>query len=424
MSYEIERTAPCRIGLTATVDVEEVARERERVVAGWVKAAHIDGFRKGKAPRSLVERRFAPHIREELEERLTRQVWDEMRRSEKLRPASALGVREAALQDDGGFRMKGEFDIYPSVELPPLDGFTPPAFELEPDADEIAKTMDGLRERQAAWEPVENDPAATGLLVEAEVHGEFPDGDGEPFHEERSLFQLGEGEVYPEIEAAVTGHRPGEEVRAERTIGEEGGKERQGKRTAYRIRIKSLRRKRLPDLDDAFAQSVGVATGIEALRERVREGLRDGKKQRRRDVWRGALVRHLAGEKPLPLPEQLVAEETRDEVVKFAHSLAQRGLDPERAEVDWKKLEGELRGRVEERLRAELLLDALADQLGIAVSAADVDHEIEQEARRLNTPFAELKGNLAKSGGLERVGAILRRERAADAVLGPHEKGA
>jgi len=282
MSYEIERTAPCRIGLTATVGADEVVKERERVVASWVKGARIDGFRKGKAPRALVERRFAPSIREELEERLTRQVWDEVRSSEKLRPASALGVREAGLQDDGGFRMKGEFDVFPTVELPPLEGFAPPPFDTTPSPEEVAAALDQLRERQGAWEPVEQEPSAAGMLVEAEVHGEFPDGDGEPFHEERSLFRLGEGEVYPEIEAAVTGRRVGEEVRAERTIGEEGGKERQGKRTAYRILVKSLRRKRLPELDDAFAESIGAGAGLAELRERVGQGLRTAKIERRR----------------------------------------------------------------------------------------------------------------------------------------------
>jgi len=119
-----------------------------------------------------------------------------------------------------------------------------------------------------------------------------------------------------------------------------------------------------------------------------------------------------------------VVEDTREEVIKFAQTLAQRGVNPERAELDWNKLEAELRGRVEARLRSELLLDALADQLGISVSPSDVDHEVEQQARRLGTPFAELRGNLAKAGGLERVGAILRRERAVDTALGPHEKGA
>jgi trigger factor len=418
MSYEIERATPCRVALTATVGSDEVREERERVVAAFVRAARIDGFRKGKAPRSLVERRFAGEIREELEEHLTRHAWDEVRREEKLRVASPLGVREASWLEGEEFRVKGEFDVYPDVELPPLDGFAPPSFGLEPTEEELREAMEQLRERQAAWEPVEGEPASDGMLVEAEVQGEFPDGGGEPFREERSLFQLGRDEVYPEIEAAVRGRAVGDAVAAERTIGEEGGEERRGKRATYRVRIKSLRRKRLPEVDDAFAASVGVAEGAEALRVRLRERLRAQKAERRRDAWRESLVAHLAAGKVLDLPETPVREDVRRELVEFAQTLASRGVDPERAKLDWEKVEADVRSRVEHRLRSELFLDSLADSLGVEVSGAEIDHEVERQAARIGVPFAELRGNLAKSGGLDRVGSVLRRERAVDEVLG------
>lgn len=417
MSYEIERATPCRVVLRATIGPEEVRAEREHVLADWVRAARIDGFRKGKAPRPLVERRFADSIREDLEEHLTRTVWDKVRREERLRPASPLGIRESKWLESGDFRLDAEFDIYPMIELPALDSFTPPVFELAPSDEELASALDQLRERQAAWEPVEGEPATEGMLVEAEVHGDFPDGNGEAFHEERSLFQLGKDEVYPEIDAAVRGRSVGDEVAAERTIGEEGGDERKGKRVAYRVRIKSLRRKRLPQLDEAFATSLGIDGGVDTLRERVRERVRASKAERRRDAWREALVTYLADGKTIDLPEGVVRDDTRKEVLEFAQALAQRGINPDEAKVEWEKLEQEMKGRVEKRLRAELLLDALADSLEIWVSGADVDREVEHQATRIGVPFAELRGNLAKGGGLDRVGAVLRRERAVDETL-------
>ena len=420
MSYEIERATPCKVLLTATLGPEEVREERDHVVAEWVRSARIAGFRKGKAPRSLVERRFAGEIREDLEEHLTRHAWEEARREENLRPASPLGIREATWLESGEFRLKGEVEIYPNVELPALDGFTPPHFDLEPSEEDLAGALTQLQERQAAWEPVENEPAATGMLVEAEVHGEFPDGGGEPFHEERSLFQLGRGEVFPEIEAAVTGHAVGDEVTAERILGEDAGEAKRGQRVAYRVVIKSLRRKRLPEADDAFAQSLGVADGIEKLRATIALRIGFDKVRARRDLWRDALVRHLGGERPLELPEQLVREETRDDVVKFADSLQRRGLDLEKAGIDWSQVEQDMRKRVEVRLRAELVLDSLADARGVAIDDATVDREVEKQAQQLGVPFAELKGNLAKRDGLGRLRAILRREHVVDDVLRPH----
>jgi len=420
MSYEIERTAACRVSLSATIPAEQVASERDRVVRSFLKKAKIDGFRPGKAPRSLVERRFAEEIRDDLQEHLFRHTWDEVRGEAKLRPAGPLEVKRADWLDDGGFALGGEFDVYPEVNLVSPSTFVPPSFDLEPSPDEIERALDELRERQAAWEPVEGEPVAEGLLVEADVHGEFPEGGGEKFHNEHSLFQLGRGEVFPEIEAAVAGRRVGDEVTAERILGDEMGAEKLGKRVAYRITVKSLRRKRLPAADDAFAESLGVAEGIEKVRSSLAARLRFDKLHQRREAWRDALVRHLGGDRPLELPEHLVREETRDEMVKFAESLQRRGLDLEKAEIDWEKLEGDMRRRVEVRLRAELLLDALADERGTAIAESDLDAEVERQARALGVPFAELKGNLAKRGGLDRLRAILRRERVVDEVVRPY----
>jgi trigger factor len=423
MSYEIQRTTPCRVTLTAELAADVVAGEREHVVKEFLRHARIDGFRPGKAPRTVVERRYANEIREDVQEHLFRNTWDEVRREAKLRPAGPLEVKAADWHDDGSFHLAAEFDVYPEVTLPSLDGFTPPPFELEPSAEEVDRAMEELRERQAAWEPVEAEPVADALLVETEVHGEFPEGGGEPFHEERSLFQVGRKEVFPEIEAAVLGHRVGEEVTAERILGEEAGEERQGKRIAYRITIKSLRRKRLPAADDAFAESLGVGDGIAKLRGVIGERIRFDKLRHRREAWRDALVHHLGGERPLEMPDQLVREETQEEMMKFAESLQRRGLDLEKAELDWPRLETDMRKRVEVRLRAELLLDELAGARGVAVEEADVDHEIQRQAAQLGVPFAELKGNLAKRDGISRLRAILRRERVVDDVLRPYTGG-
>jgi trigger factor len=422
MSYNIEKTSPCRVSLTATMSPEEVTERREDIMQRWLRRARIPGFRPGKAPRSLVERRFANEIREDLKDELLRHAWEQVREEGKLRSAGPLEINEADWEDGGSFRLTGEFDVYPEIELPVLDGFVPPPFELEPSAEELEHAEAELLERQAAWEPIEGEAAGQGMLAEAEVWGEFPDGDGKPFHQERSLFQIGNGEVYPEIEAAVVDHLPGDEVTATREVTEEAAGEALGKKIAYRILLKSLRRKRVPAADDAFAESLGVSEGMEKLRAVMAERLRWEKRRQRRDAWRAALIQYLLGEKTLQLPERVVVEETQEEVIKFADMLGRRGVNPERAEVDWNKLQADLRVRVEERLRGELVLDAAAGELGIEVDDDEVEAEVSRQAERAGVPFAELRGNLAKSGGLEKVRAILRRERTVAKLLPPQEE--
>lgn len=416
MSYAIEKLGPCRVAVAATLDGEAVARERRRVVETWRRNARLPGFRAGKAPLALVERRFAKEIDDDLHDELVRVCWREVRAAEGLRPAGPLEVRRAAVGQDGAFALEGELEVFPEVKVQDPAGFQPPPWSLEPTPEEVDAALQHMRERQAVWEPVEGERVAVGMLVEAEVRGEFPDGEREPFHQERSLFVVGQGEVYPEVEQGVQGAAVGETVTASGVLGEAAGPQ-QGARVRWEILIKSLRRKRLPDLDDAFAASLGVEEGLAALTERVRERLRLERARQRRELWREALIAYLAGSAELSLPEGVVKERTHSELHKFADELRRRGVDVEKAKLDWREIEAEVRQRVERTLRGELVLDALAAHMGVEASEEELDRELEKQAHRSGLPFAELKGNLARRGDLPQLRAMLRREKAADEVL-------
>ncbi len=415
MTYEIERPSPCLVRLKAAIPAAEAERVRRQVTREFAESTALPGFRRGKAPMPLVAKRFAQEIKSETEERLLRAVWDEAVATEKLQVAGPLGVVEARWQDGGGFAFTGEFEVYPQVTLPPVSGFAPPEFAIEPSEEEVEAFLKGLAERQASWQGVEDGRAEDGMLVEAEVEGEFPQGGGDPFREELAVFRLGSGEVYPEIEEAVRGLGIGGEAVARRDVtrqGEEGTVP-----VEYKLRIKGLRRKVVPDVDDALAAQMGVEGGLEGLRKKAREVLRQAKKRERFKALREALVKYLGGEQPLPLPKRVVEEETRKAAVRYAESLHRQGVNVE--ELNWQELAPKLEASVAERLREELLLDHLANQLGVAVSDEDVDAVVRREARERGVPFAELKGNLAKSGGLAKIRGILRRERAVAQVLEP-----
>ncbi len=417
MAHTVERISPCRVDIEASVDEARTAAERERVTATFVRKAALPGFRRGKAPRNLVERRFASEIEEELQEALLRLAWREVLDTNPFRPAGPLEVKEARVDVEGSFHLRGEVEVFPEIQVEPVTGFTPPPFEVMPTPEEVEEQLLALRQRQAVWEPVEHEPVSDGLLVEAEIFGEFPDGGGEPFHQERTLFKLGASEVYPEIEAAVRGHVVGDEVTALKVLGEEVGPEKMGKRVAYRIVIKGLRRQRVPELDDAFVASLGVDGGVEALQRQVARRLVAEKVRQRREVWQQALVTHLLGGRTVALPPRLVEEETQEEVVRFARTLAEGGVDLDKADIDWRRVREEMQQRVEARMRRELVLDAAADALEIAVADSEVDEEVQRQARALGVPFAELKGNLARKGGLAGIRGILRREKVLRAVL-------
>lgn len=416
MGYSIERLGPCRVSIAAVLDVDTVREERTRVIATWRRNARLPGFRQGKVPLPVIERRFAKEIEDDLGEELVRVCWREVRSAEELLPAGPLEVKRAQVEGDGTFALEGEFDVFPKVDIADPWTFVPPPVDLEPSSAEIDAAVQQMRERQAAWEPVEGEPVGDGMLVEAYVRGEFPDGEGEPFENDRSLFVVGKGEIHPAIEQAVRGAAQGDTVTAHATLGADAG-EKAGARVRYEVVIKSARRQRLPELDDDFARSFGIEEGLAGLIERVRAQLLLANARRRRSVWRDALIAHLAGDEELALPDGVVRERTRSELIDFVQELARRGIEVEKAGLDWSAMEKEMRGRVERNLRGELVLDALAARLGVEVSDEELDRELGKQARMSRVPFAELKGNLTKRGELERIRALLRREKAADEVL-------
>ncbi len=415
MTYEIEKPSPCLVRLKATVPAQEAQDQRQRVTEAFAAHAKIPGFRPGKAPLALVARKFAEDIRERTQEDLLRKVWDEVVAKENLKVAGPLGVMEARWGEDGSFAFTAEFEVYPDVSLPPLSEFNPPKFAVEPTEEEVDDFLQGLAERQASWQGVEGAQAEDGMLVEAEVEGVFPEGGGDPFREELAIFRLGAGEVYPEIEAAVRGLEVGGEATAVRHVSREG--EDRTVPVEYKLKVKGLRRKVVPELNDELATQLGVEGGLDGLRERARQALRQAKMRDRFKVFRMALVDYLGGGSPLPLPERVVEEETQKAAVRYAESLARRGVDVEH--LNWEKLAPQLRESVEARLREELLLDRLADALGVEVDDQEVDAAVRRDAQESGVPFSELKGNLAKRGGLAKIRGILRRERAVEQVLAP-----
>lgn len=415
MNVETSFINPAKVTIQASIPPEEVAQEQNQVTRDFVRTSKIPGFRPGKAPVALVASRFAKEIRDETENRLLRRAWNQVLERGNYRLAGPLGVKEAHWDEDGSYRFIGEFEVYPSLTLSPLSAFQPPPFPLEPTEEEVEEFLKGLAERHATWQGLEEGEAQDGMLVEAEVRGEFPQGGGDPFQEDLAIFQLGAGEVYPEIESAVRGLKLGGEAIARRELPQEEGVPPVS--VEYKLKVKGLRKKVVPQVDDEFARQMNVEGGVEGLREKARELLRQAKKRKRLEVFRQALVQHLMGPEPFPLPPRVVEEETRRAALKYAESLHRHGADV--AKLDWEDLLPKVRASVEARLREEYVLDRLAEELQVQVLDEEVDVTVRGHAQEAGLPYAELRGNLAKDGGLAKIRDILRRERAVAQALAP-----
>jgi len=405
MPYQVNRRPDSTLEISAQMDADRVEQERRQIVGTLRRKVSVPGFRRGKAPASVISNRFAREIDEELREHLSEAVWQEVVEGEdSFEPLSALRVKEAETLEDGSFRMLAEIDVRPRFELPDVSTLTLPEVSTEVRDDEVETELQKLREEHATWEPADDDPAADGMLVEADLAGEFIEGEGEPIEGKGSHFILGHPDMFPEFNEALQGVHAGEERTAEKRFAEDDpDPDRAGKKVRFTISVTGLKRKVTPPLDDELAATVGLSD-LDELRDRVRQAQEQRMLAERRATWRRGLLDQVEeGLDPMQLPPTLVRAALDEEMTSFAYGLAMRGVNPDDGDVNWQELMVKLEPGARRKALDTLVLEQLAEAWEVRVPEEEVDAYVRSQASQAGIPPAEHKANLAKEGRLDGV---------------------
>jgi trigger factor len=240
------------------------------------------------------------------------------------------------------------------------------------------------------------------MLVEADLHGDMEDSEEESYHEHDARFVIGHESVPPQINESLQGARVGERRVAERRFDEDDANERRaGKTVRYSIDVKALKRKIVPPVDDELARTLGLES-VDELKQRITEMLERNKRAQRRETWRRSILDHLERELDAnDLPSSLVQSAVREDLNRFAYSMAMQGVAPESDQVDWQELAAKVEPGARARVLDMLVLEQLAETWEIGVPEAEVDAVVAAEAQRLRVPPGEHKANLAKEGKLD-----------------------
>ncbi|RMG15538.1 MAG: trigger factor [Deltaproteobacteria bacterium] len=419
MPYELETKPNHTVAVSAYLDPEAVEEERTRLLKRLARRVRIPGFRPGKAPLKVVRARLGHEIEEDLQESLARRAWAEVLEGEEgLEPISDFRIRRAEVEEDGTFRLEGEVDVRPRWELPDPEGLELPEFSIEVTDEEVDEQLERMAERHAQWEPVEDGEAEDGMVAEARVGVEFPEGDGEPFDLGEVVLLLGEARLGEKVDEALQGARPGETREAETQVPGDHPDERiAGKTVRYRVEVRTLRRKVLPEIDEGFAKTVG-AESLEELRAKVREALEREKRTERRRTWRRALLDQLERDiDPESVPPSVVDAALKARLESLAFELMMRGIDPSSGAVDWNQVAAEARPDARKAALDRLVLEQLADQWGIEVPEKDVEAVVREEARRAGVPVGEYRAKMEAEGRLAELREGARLARAVDELI-------
>ena len=376
--------------------------------------ARIPGFRPGKAPVTLVRRRFAEDIKGEVLQSLVPEQIDKAVKDQNLVPITQPHVDKVDFAENGPLKFRAIFEVLPEVELGAYKDL-----EVEVDAarvtdSDVEKAIEAVRERAATFAAVEGRALADGDYAQLKLTG-TPAGGGEPLRAESVLCHLGAEDTLAPFTENLRGAQVGETRSFDvQYPAEYPDAKLAGKSYAYAAEVLGIKEKKMPELNDDFAKQVSEAQTIEELRSKVRQGLEAESEMRQTAAVRELLLQKLTSAHDFPVPEALVENQMDARLDRAVRSLAAQGVDPRGVKVDWAALRLRQRERAVEDVKAELLLDRIASAENIEVSEEDSESEIARMAERSGESAAAVRASLTKQGALDRMKSKLRSDKTLD----------
>ncbi len=400
----------CKHELEITVPVEEIDRETENVVTEIQKKAKIPGFRPGKVPANIIRTRFADKVRQDVLEKLIPDYLQKRIESEDLKVVSRPNVSEVHFEKGEPLRFKAEFEVAPNVELGEYRGVTTHYSEPEVSDEDVDQRLAALQEQKAQYVTIDPRPAEDGdhCLVSLDSIG----GVEQAVHQDEMMLHVGDSETLPAFTEALLGMSPEDEKEFEVTYPEDYGQEKlAGKTVRFRMRLKAIRRKELPELNDEFAKDLGDFNTLDELRDAVRKNIFREREHAAQQKAKDELVGQLVKAHDFPVPEAFLDRQIESALEMQMRQWQAGGVDVSKIKVDWKKLKESQRPKAIRDVKASLLLDKISEREAIHATQDEVDREVQQIARQEREPVAAMRKKLEKNHAIGRIANHIRTEK-------------
>ncbi len=379
-----------------SVPVETVRDAEDKAARRYASSVRLPGFRPGKAPATMVRKKFAEAIRQEALEALVRDAYKEVIEKQDLKVASQPHVHDLKFEDGGPLTFEIHFELRPTLDLSRTSGFRVTRRDIPVTDELVREQIETVRDQRAAWAPVDGKPLPGDMVNVAISTGTEPDTEPECFP-----LVLGTGQAIAGIEELIMEAAPGETVERPVHWPDDFPDEAQRNQTkTVRITLHDVKRKSPPNLDDAFAREVGDFDSLDALTAAVRTDLTEHARREAEAQVRQKLVDEIIGANPFDVPKSWVKQ--------FAANYAEAYQVPEE---EREKFSTEFRSMAERQIRRDLVIETIAEREGLAASEKDIDDRITEQAEKRGVNPGQLYAQLEKSGRLKEIERSLTEDK-------------
>ena len=421
MNVTVENLAPCKKLVRFEVDAKAVDEAFEAVAKDFQRHAALPGFRSGKAPRDMVLKKYEKDIEEKVKQKLISETYRQGLKEQKLSVVGYPDVEEIQFGRGQALQFAATIETAPEFELPEYRGL-PAKRELTTVSEvDIDRALAALQNQQAAFEKADRPVAAEDFVI-VNYTGTT---DGQPI---TAVAPTARGLTEQKnfwIEVKPDSFIPGF---SEQLVGAQAGDKRTvtvtfavdfvtpqlaGKSGVYDVEVVEVKRRVLPSLNDAFAQTYGADT-MDKLRDGVRKDLQNELNFRQKKGIRNQIVKSLLDKVSFDLPEAHVQQETRNVVYDIVAENQKRGATKEAIDGQKEQIYAVANHGAKERVKAAYLFQRIAEKEGIRVLPAEVDGRIVTMARAYEMPPQKFLKELEKRDGLPEIYQQLLHEKVID----------
>jgi trigger factor len=387
--------------LTITVPADRLEAERQSAAKRLAQKVRLPGFRKGKVPAQVLEKKFGGAVEQEMLEKVMGAAYREVIQREGLQPISQAAIENVDYKPGQDLKFDVHFEVRPEIELNRLGGFKVRRPTVDVSNEQVDSVIQRLREEHAAWQPIEPGQAVVnGDMAVVEITS--LDGDA-PNQPRRYQVFLGQEQVRPQIEEVIRTMSPGET--GEFTVElPEGDDEATTKPHRMRVNLIEAKRPEYPELNDEFATRLGSFDSVATLRARVREDLEKEATAEAERAVRQELLSQIIEANPFDVPDSMTSQYL-DQLIK-----PRKGEDAARLQ----EMKQGAYPAAQQALRRLLVVDRVADLESLRATPNELDGRIEELAERIGKPAHELRNQFQKSGRLGEMEEQITEEKVFD----------
>lgn len=428
MNITIERQEKCLATLRVEVPSTTVNAEKSKILASYAKQAKIPGFRPGKAPLAVIEKRFQNDIKEEIESRLINQSLQESLKKENLKVLDFGNPNNLSFTQDGGFRYDTVLTLAPEITLPEYKGIAVTVPSNEVSEDDLNTQIDGLRQRFADFTDIEGRSAALEDFCVIDFTSSL---DGEPLEQAlgRPAGYLGGREGFwvrmqddsflPGFADQLVGLNVGDTKDVSITIPDDFPLEAiRQKDIVFHVTIKELKSQVLPELNDEFAvKLMGPEKTIDDLKAAITDGMKTNKQKEIDDMKINQMIAHFDQAVEFEIPETLLQAETQNQADALVQSAAQSGMNDEEITSQREALLDTAAAQAKTNIKTNFILQEIAEKENIVVNDNElVQHLLGIAQKRKEDPSKFIK-SLQRNGQIPGVRNSLLINKALDFLL-------